>query len=373
MENMLTYAQKNLRTFREEPLCETDILVLSWLSYLRFECFPDASSVPGCPLKHLYRAEIFEELLRDNPRPEESKELLCAVCASPRFRDIRVMSAACRFAEGGAPVQFAAVTFRIARNLIFVAYRGTDTSFAGWKEDFELALTETIPAQKLAVEYLEEAAERYHGSIIVAGHSKGGNLAVYAAANCPRKVQDRIGLVYSLDGPGFLKSELEREGFQRIQNRISKLVPQWSLFGLLFEQECEYRVVESNALGVEQHDPFTWVLEDDGSLKCCERVRTNAQLLGNKINNWIESLGQEERRRFITGVFSLVESTGARTLGDFEKALKTNLPAVLKAASETSRDMQRFLLDTLRLFLFSSMRGDSPDPPFRFPWEETGT
>ena len=368
MENIITYVKTDLKPFSEEPFHETDSLVLAWLSYLRFEEYVPAASEGGCLLKELYMAEYFPKFLRENPIPEDSLELLNAVCASPRFRDIRVMTASASFEDDVNTVQFAAMTFRVADDLLYVAFRGTDTTFAGWREDFELALTEAIPAQQLAERYLTAAALRHRGSIIVGGHSKGGNLAVYAAANCPEKVQKRIGLVYSFDGPGFLRSELEKEGFRNIRGRISKVVPKGSLFGLLFSQECEYRVVQSTAHGVDQHSPFTWVLSE-GTLVGCGRVNMNAELVANKINNWIESLTQKDRRRFIDSVFGLVARTGAKTLDEFEAALPKNISSVLAAAAGLERDMQLFLLDTLRLFLTAGW-DDGEKQPFRFPWEE---
>ena len=81
-----------------------------------------------------------------------------------------------------AQTQFAAVSFLLPDKSVFVAFRGTDTSLVGWKEDFNMSYLEAVPAQVRAAEYTAEIARvcRWH-KLRIGGHSKGGNLSVYAA------------------------------------------------------------------------------------------------------------------------------------------------------------------------------------------------
>ena len=49
--------------------------------------------------------------------------------------------------------QFSAITIVIPDGSICVSFRGTDDTIIGWKEDCNLSVYETVPAQKDGVEY----------------------------------------------------------------------------------------------------------------------------------------------------------------------------------------------------------------------------
>lgn len=127
---------------------------------------------------------------------------MTALAASPRFRNIQMLGYTEQF-DAAEEKQFAAVCFQITPDLCYIAFRGTDSTLVGWKEDFNMAFKCPVPSQKTAVRYLTDAARHCRGKILVGGHSKGGNLAVYAAVKCSEDIQKRIERVYSHDGPGF--------------------------------------------------------------------------------------------------------------------------------------------------------------------------
>ena len=104
----------------------------------------------------------------------------------------------------GKGEQFAALTIETGDGRLYLSFRGTDDTLAGWREDFELACMPEVPAQKKALQYVEEVARQFpRKKLRLGGHSKGGNLAVYAGVFCPAAVQRRIAAVWSNDGPGF--------------------------------------------------------------------------------------------------------------------------------------------------------------------------
>ena len=112
--------------------------------------------------------------------------------------------------------QFAALIFKIKPDTYVLVFRGTDDSIVGWKEDFHMTYMAQIPAQKMAARYLQNALENLPGNFILTGHSKGGNLASYAASQMEASLQDRIEAIYSYDSPGLNHSVIESDGYQTV-------------------------------------------------------------------------------------------------------------------------------------------------------------
>ena len=244
--NIVSYAERAFDTFDERPFSSVDSLILAWFSYFHLNgAFEGAAAGEALALTRLYRSELFDEMFRDFWDAPSTLRLFAAVTASRRFRDMRALHYVESF-DSAEEKQFAAVSFQLTDNLAYVAFRGTDSSLIGWKEDFSMAFKSPVPAQESAARYLSDTAKHLRGALLVGGHSKGGNLAVYAAAECDRAVQDRIVRVYSHDGPGFLESVLQSDAFRRIADRIEKTLPQSSVVGMLLEHQERYSIVRSN-------------------------------------------------------------------------------------------------------------------------------
>ena len=161
--NMLDYVRTELDTFDGRGFCTVDSLVLSWLAYTRLPA-DDPALAPalgweGVRLADLYRAEYFATYYAGMWGEEPGLDLLAAVAASPRFRDVRVMGYVDAI-DPQAEKQFAAMTFRLTEDLSYVAFRGTDASLVGWKEDFNLAYRCPVPSQTEAARYLGAVAAR---------------------------------------------------------------------------------------------------------------------------------------------------------------------------------------------------------------------
>ncbi len=348
MENMLTYVKSFLKPFDEAPFNEVDSLVLSWLSYLNYPneacgAFPWS----GVSIAKMFRAELFDQMVCGvwSWIQQDTLELLAAVSASPRFRSVK-LSGYVNEVDANQRKQFAAVTFRIQPKLHYIAYRGTDGTFTGWKEDLRLALDEPIPAQLAALKYIEKTAARIRGKIIVGGHSKGGNLAVYAAAKCRPAVQNRVIAVYSHDGPGFRKEFLREEGLEQIRPRLYKTLPQSSLVGMIFEQECEYSVVKSGSVGMAQHNPFLWKVR--GCELCrAEELTPDAKLLYRTLNRWIAESSPADRERFIDVVFDILEETGASDFRELGANLQQNIPVIAKKIINLDAETRGFCMKLL--------------------------
>ncbi|MBQ4347238.1 MAG: DUF2974 domain-containing protein, partial [Firmicutes bacterium] len=98
-----------------------------------------------------------------------------------------------------------------------MVFRGTDHSLVGWKENFNMSYEDVVPSQRDAMYYLDKMAQEYKGNIRLGGHSKGGNLAIYAAAHCRVKVRERIFAIYNNDGPGINEHEVKNPDYIELE------------------------------------------------------------------------------------------------------------------------------------------------------------
>ena len=339
-------------SFSAAPFCEVDNLIFCMLSFADFS--PAVSADPtGVPVK---LSDVREAVREKYPSGEDFgevvpkfvNELVDKALKSPRFREVYAAGFQSVLEESEI-TQFAAVTFVLPDNSLFVAYRGTDDTLVGWREDFCLSFTKPVRAQQLAAEYLADMASVYSGPVRVGGHSKGGNLAHYAAAFAPKHIRSRILTAYSNDGPGFLREIAESPEFREAESagRFVTLVPQSSVVGMLLGHNETYQVVESSAGdGIWQHDPFTWTVKGPefvhlDSLSAVGRRHDEA------FAEWLEGISPEKRSQFTDTVFGLLGSTGAKTISDLTKDLIGTLAAMARTYAGLDRDAR----DNLILFL----------------------
>lgn len=356
----VTYAQTNFDSLDERPFGAVDSLVLSWLSYYRLperllHEVPGIASWKGAPIGELLRAEYFEEMLGDSWDPDGGRDLLFAVCANPRFRGMRIAGYRTAF-DDATEEQFAAATFLLPDGSSYIAFRGTDSTLVGWKEDFNMAFQSPVPSQVSAQEYLEEAAAALDGPLYVGGHSKGGNLAVYAAIMCPHAQQDRIVRAFSHDGPGFNENFLRGKGFARMRDRIDKTLPRSSVFGMIFEDQEDYSIVDSTSFALMQHNPFSWVV-DGTEFRCVERISAGARYVDSTLANWVAQVSPEERERFIDALFQVINATDATRFADIRDSWQESVPKMLAAAGEVDPETRSLITRTLGILARSATVG----------------
>ena len=348
MKNIITYTRNTLDTFDARPFCAVDSLVLSTIAYIHFpHSLQDLEGFQGMRLQELYRAEYFDEMFVNIPLfSENAKTLFFAMAASPRFRDIRIKAYTEQY-DLLTEKQFSAVTFQIDSQLCYVAFRGTDATLVGWKEDFNMAFQSPIPSQEEAVRYIEKTAIYCPGKLYVGGHSKGGNLAVYASAMCRENVQSRIDRIFSHDGPGFLETTLQSAEFKIISNRIDKTLPQSSVVGMLLEAQESFHIVKSNKSGLLQHDPFTWFVENHDFIYD-EKLTRDATYTDQTLTDWLHKLSEDDRERFVDSLYGVLTANNLSSLEELRSNWQTVIPATIHAASQLDGDTKKFLLHTLK-------------------------
>ena len=200
----------------------------------------------------------------------------------------------------------------------YVVFRGTDDTLVGWKENFNMSFMHPVPSQMEAVEYLEYVAEKTKGKILLGGHSKGGNLAVYAAVKASKATQERIAAVYSNDAPGFDTEFIGGEDYKAVRDRIYTFVPQSSVVGMLLEHEESYTVVKSRSAGLLQHNGFSWEVMG-GSFVKLDDVDEESKLIDRSIKDWLVQMSSEERAAVIDSIYEAISATNAKTLTDLSQ------------------------------------------------------
>lgn len=337
--------------FEQSPFCRVDALVLCQISYLNFDrLLPDYDF--GVEMKLSELAEIFENS-RDFKKRSETGLLInrktapffLQVARTRRFENIRITGYVSKI-DLTIEEQFAAASYKLPDRTNFICFRGTDDSIVGWKEDFNLATEKEVPAQKDAVEYLEKVAKNLKGKIRIGGHSKGGNLAMYASAVVDKKISERILCIYNNDGPGFYEARVKSPEFVRIAEKVESCYPQFSIVGMLFQHIGKQIFVESDEIGVMQHDPFSWhIMGKDFVI--LENNDYGSKFFHNTFNEWISKLEPARREIFVDTVFKIIESTDAKTNTELELNFARNSVKVLKAINKLDPEMRKICKETV--------------------------
>ncbi|MBR3200286.1 MAG: DUF2974 domain-containing protein [Mogibacterium sp.] len=303
-------------SFAEDPFNEVDNLVLAMLAYADFDGIMD-NSFKEIDLETADRS-YFEKHSRSKARKSifhfvRAPLLMDSMLKGARFRDTKLTKYV-DIVNDDKDMQMSAVTFMLNDGSAYVAFRGTDTTVVGWKEDFNMSYQSDTEGQLSAVNYLNEVGKEIKGPIRVGGHSKGGNFAVYAAAFCDREIQDRIVAVYTNDGPGFRSEVMEREAYKRILPKVVSIVPDTAIVGVLLTSNVGHIVVKSKEAGLMQHDALTWMVEQN------RFKQTKQSAIGSLIDSsqkeWLSNIDDETREMFVNTLFSLFESTGMETFDE---------------------------------------------------------
>ncbi len=383
MPYLLDYLENQFATFDEQPLNVVDAAVLSQMCMVNgkgmipglkdrssftnvFTFLQDKFSPSNKPVRfvELLQAENFRDMFTGLD-PARIKKCLFATAASPRFRNMVVRDYINLF-DAERELQFAAMSFVQNDDFAVVTFRGTDSSITGWKEDFNMAYSAPVPAQEQALQYLQAAAGNLPEKIYLCGHSKGGNLAEYAALKASPEIQQRIAQVFILDGPGFKEGFFGSSQYAPIIDRMYKVVPQDSIIGILLDSPVPLHIVPSNAKGFNQHSVFTWeiavkpieleagleiedqaddkfafldrirtrdegesiskaILEElaegdeaidyEGIMGCdfvyLENISDNSSFVSETLRRWLGRYDDKEREGVIDALFRMLEATGA--------------------------------------------------------------
>lgn len=286
-----------------------DLLIFSTLSYIQFDGIVPETAEKRITLREAGERFLLQFDLEEKVRVKKDLDFLEAAMDTDRFGTVE-MSFYRSILDPEAETQFAAVTFYPGDGTAVLTYRGTDRTLVGWKEDFNMSFCNTIPAQREALKYLEEFSIHSLQPIRLIGHSKGGNLAVYAAAKTEAAIQDRILEIHNQDGPGFSETMMKDPGYLRIVPKISTYVPESSVVGILLEHEEPYTVIKSKHIGPMQHDPYSWKVMRNDFIHM-EEMSEGSRFLDRATKTWLTTMTPKERNGLVDTIYEILTSGGA--------------------------------------------------------------
>jgi hypothetical protein len=366
MASIVDYVRSCTASFQDQPLGRLDGLVFSWLANLHIaEEVPESRTASGLSLEELIRDVSLMGTHAKATDLTDTSNLLTACAASPRYANVTVCHAESDWSQA-AEKQFAAVTFAVPGGA-FLAFRGTDDTLVGWKENFNLAYRRVVPAQSAARDYVIRIADELKRPLWLGGHSKGGNLAVYATAACDDFTRLRIQRCYSFDGPGLSPQAMAGLRWADAVPLVERFLPEQSFVGLLWNTaDVPPTIVQSSREGIFQHSPLSWLVRGNDFLTA-DALRYDAYLMGKRFNLWLAATDLATRERFIELLYRLVTATGAKTASQLVELMKRETPQHLVARVEqlSSSDQAFFVrqLDNLAAMMLLGPAPANPQTP----------
>ena len=330
-------------TFEQKPFNEVDNTLMCQLTYLDWR-----GIIAGKPVRLQEAGEEFfrvhgEEQVGEDGNAEDDRLALALMYNSRRYRDMELMDYV-DDDDWESEKQFGALTIQISRNMRYVAFEGTDSMIYSWKEDFNMAYMVPVPSQKLALEYLNSQLRKHRGSVMVGGHSKGGNLAVYAAVESG---SDRIIRVYNNDGPGFAESYTSKPQYKKMLSRMITYLPHSSVIGTLMNSDIERIIVRSDGHGlVQQHDFLTWETRD-GHFVHAAGFSDFSRFINESMNGWFRDLSLEEKAIFINTSYDTMRELGFNTVSDLDRKKAEFLVRLVRKFMSQDKGTKSLMAQTL--------------------------
>ena len=299
----------------DRPFNELDVLALTELTYLPFGHIVPQGDTTGIQVRLSDAMELIDRTT-DFIVSNQHLQLVDELATSKRFKNIKLLNYVDEY-DPDVQKQFAAMTYRLSLDTYLVVFRGTDDTLIGWKEDFHMTYMDHVPAQKRAASYLQHVMKEFpKGRFMVAGHSKGGNLAAYACTYLPDYLFERVDAIYCYDAPGLNKAIIETEGYQRVAHLIHRFVPQGSIVGMMLEVPEPATIVKSRAFGgFAQHDAFTWMVEKD-TFVTLDQTSPDSQQTDETLKQWVREVPDSQLKKFFDTFFGLFLDAGITSIND---------------------------------------------------------
>ncbi len=351
MPNILDYIKwRGDLSFTQDKFNNVDNLILSRFSYLPLDkVFEDYKLIKdkykNITIRNAYLYLIEIGIPEEKILQKEDKDLFPALANSKRFGNLKIDMYINQVSKKEEK-QFSAVTIYIPDNTVYIAFRGTDNTLVGWKEDFNISLDINIPSQKEAVKYVEEVYKNTHRKMRIGGHSKGGNLAMYASIFCNNITKKNIIEVYNNDGPGLNLEIIKSLKYKEMLNKINSLIPQTSIIGKLMYHEEKFKIIRSTQKGIMQHDLYSWQVEGNDFIYLKE-VTNESELVDEIIKEWTTKFTPKQRSEFINIIYKIVNETNSETLYEMSKNRFKTMGTIIKAYRKTNKQNKLIISQTL--------------------------
>lgn len=344
MPNVQDHAEEfGMKSLSQRPFDEIDGLILTQVVYMPMEGLLDHGECATLLELWDFLNQRYPEGFTD-PFQRKRFELLGVCAKQPRYTAFEIHHYENNI-DDEREMQFGVCSFDLPDGQTYIAYRGTDWSLTGWKEDLNMSFM-TVPSQHEAVEYAHHIAEKNDNALMMGGHSKGGNLAVFAGARVNSETRERIRRVYSYDGPGVDEETLNSEEYELLSERIESYLPQSSVVGMLLSHHPVYSVVRSKSLGILQHDAMTWQVQDGAFVKLKD-LDLRGRLTDETLHAWLKGMDMDSRRLFVDTLYRVLAAAQVETLDglvkDWQESSLRILEALREIEPETRKSVRRML------------------------------
>ena len=353
MGNIFNYLEDvQYDSIYDQPFTELDILLLTEITYLNY----DTIVTDGLDLQKASRlTDVPQDMSQENSmmNTKHRLALLQQAASVKRYKNIKLLGYV-NDIDLDVQKQFAAMTYKIDLDTFVIAFRGTDDSIIGWKEDFHMTYMEHVPAQQTAVRYVQKVMQAFPtATFILTGHSKGGNLATYAGSQVEPALQARISQIYSFDAPGLNHTVIETEGYQSIASKIKRYIPQGSIVGIMLETPKQAHIVKSVAIGgIAQHDTFSWQIENEHFV-LLDTLNPDSIQTDKTLKEWVDAVPDDELKDFFDVFFGLILDAQITSIDEFfqPNSIKKVLTIVQNAHALTEQEKE--MLNRLTRLLIS--------------------
>ncbi len=335
--------------FKEISFNDMDSLILTQLVYAKF--LNMAPSKPKESIKLRFLCEKFLEKYSEKDFKKEdylfpnSYRLVVALKDATRFSDALIYH---YIEQRDNTTQFGALTVRFSNGICFVAFEGTDSSIAGWREDLELMYKYPTISQEKGLEYLKKTIKLLDQKIYIGGHSKGGNIAMYAYMKAPLRIKRRIINVYNFDGPGFLDDVIKSDEYISMQNKLRMFVPEQSVVGMILGHQ-NYTVIKSHGIGILQHDAYTWCCFG-GKLQTGSLSKKSREL-EEKLKAYLLQMKEQEKKDFVSLLSKICEDLNINNVMQFKNVNISTVINIIKEIKNMPSEMRRRYIEVLKLLI----------------------
>lgn len=347
MANIVDYLKwRGDLTFKQSPFNEVDNLVLAEFSYIglnkkEFKKNSTIQEVVTCFLDKY--GEL--ELAKKYPFTTNPYEFYKEIANSKRFGNLKIINYVNKLSKKEEK-QFSAMSIEINFHTLYIAFRGTDETIVGWKEDFNMSYLEEIPSQIEAKEYISKIPFHYR-SIYLGGHSKGGNLAVYAGVKTKKRIQRRIKNIYNNDGPGFSEEFIKSPAYLDMLPKIIALQPETSIIGMLLTQKSKYKVVKSSSIGLWQHDALSWQVEGT-SFQFLKEVSGTSNKIQKTVASFLEHRDKAQREAFVNTLYQVLDQNNINTVEDLAYLKLRTIPSLFRTFTKVEEETRKIVIESIK-------------------------
>ena len=308
--NILNYIKKyGDKSFLEKEFTVVDNVLFACLSYIDFEGvvsndFHNKITMEIAAKKYFENNSIKKEI----SAVRNALEILKYMMNTKRYKDILIYNYQY---VSNRNCQFGAVSFDLDDNTTYISYEGTDDLISGWREDCLIAYNKRVLAQDLAIKYLNRFSFK-RKKLIIGGHSKGGNLSIMASMYTNFLVRRNIISIYSNDGLGIRKEELESNRYLSIKDRVTKIIPNYSIVGHLLYSDNNYKIIKSTKKSQASHNPSTWVVNDDHFEEA--EISRFATVFKKTVDVWSTKYSIDSKLKLVDSVFYICDSNSITSL-----------------------------------------------------------